>query len=310
MPSNPCVTILNVGHGNSAVIRDGTITIVVDTGGESVGGRLLDYLKSEGIDSVDALLLSHSDEDHIGSAPTLLLSDQVNIKKVFLNSDSTKRTEAFRNLRLALGLARREKGTRIETSLTTEQSGQMPAMSLGCDIIYPPPECVVSGPGGRGIDGATQSTNSLSAVVLVSSESKARVLLPGDSSADTLTFWKDETIDPSSDVIVFPHHGGRPGSLDPATFAHDFTSTTNPKFVVFSISRTKHDLPREDVVKAIQQALPSVKMICTQLPQRLESKASQHPWSHHDSGAGIVTSLHVRVQMTDGEVSVIRDLND
>lgn len=280
---------------------------MVDTGGERVGTRLLDYLKSEGITVVDALLLSHADEDHIGSAPTLLLCNEINVRKVFLNSDSTKRTVAVKNLQLALGKARREKGTQIENSLTTEQTRSMPEMTVRCEVLYPPPESVVTGPGGSGILGGAQSTNSLSAVVMISNESTMRVLLPGDSSADTITFWKDEAIDPSADVIVFPHHGGRPGALDPATFANDFTSITRPSIVVFSLSMTKHDLPREDFIVAIQAARPEAQLICTQLPKRLESKASQHPWAHHGSSCGLVTQLHVRVRMSDGEILILRD---
>ena len=307
MISDPSVTILNVGHGNSAVIRDGAVTIVVDTGGEHVGTRLLDYLKAEGIVEIDALLLSHADEDHIGSAPTLLLSDQVGIKKVFLNSDSTKRTAALRNLQLALGKARREKGTQVETSLTTQQTGLMPKMSLRCDILYPSPESVVSGPGGRGVDGGPQSTNSLSAVVRVSNQLSMRVLLPGDSGLETISFWQDENVTPEADVIVFPHHGGRPGTADPAVFAREFSSITRPAVVVFSLSKTKHDLPRDDVVDAIRVVCPEAHLICTQLPERLETKASEHPWTHHWRVAGLVTQLHVRVRMSDGEILILRD---
>jgi beta-lactamase superfamily II metal-dependent hydrolase len=309
MTCDPSVTILNVGHGNSAVVRDGDLTIVVDTGGADAGGRLLEYLRSEGVCVIDALFLSHADEDHIGSAPTLLLASDMRVKKVFVNADATKRTAAFGNLRLAIQTARRERATTIATSLTTEQSRLLSAPNLVMEILYPSPESTLSGPGGKSLDGAPQSTNSLSAVIRVSSAGMVRVLLPGDCDSSALAFWRDEPIDPSADVVVFPHHGGRPGTESPDTFARAFVAATRPSVVIFSMHVSKHDLPRDDVTVAICDVQPSAQLICTQLPKRLEAHSGYHPWIRHSSPTGIVRKLHVRVAMLSGDISVIEDNN-
>jgi beta-lactamase superfamily II metal-dependent hydrolase len=305
MTSEATVTILNVGHGNAAVVRDGGFTIVVDTGGEHAEEKLLAYLKAEGINQVDALLLSHSDEDHIGSAPTLLLSAEVAVKKVFLNSDSTKRTGAFKNLQLALQRARRLTGTEVETSLTSQQSRQVPTAGLNCEVLYPPPEFAVTGPGGTDDQGRLQTTNSLSAVVRFSSASGIRVLLPGDCSSETLEFWRAESVDPSANTVVFPHHGGRPGTSNPAMFARDFTASVGPGVVIFSISRAKSGFPRSDVLGAIQEIRPDTFLICTQLPDNLFTLAQTSPWLHHHGESGLINGLHVRVHMTDGGIQIV-----
>ena len=62
----PNLTILDVGHGNAAVLADTGGVVVIDCG---KGGTLLDYLETVGIKKVDVLLISHADSDHIRSAP-------------------------------------------------------------------------------------------------------------------------------------------------------------------------------------------------------------------------------------------------
>ncbi|RYZ73392.1 MAG: MBL fold metallo-hydrolase [Proteobacteria bacterium] len=305
MNSEATVTILNVGHGNATIIRDGDNIVVVDTGGAHAGGRLLDYLREEGLFKIDALLLSHGDEDHIGSAPTLLLATDIVVRRVFVNTDSTKRTAAFRSLQLALHTARREKHTETTVALTTAQSSNFAIPSLKLEILFPPPEYAISGPGGNDIHDIGQSTNSMSSVIRVSIDGGMRVLLSGDSDDSAMAFWKDENIDLSSEVVVFPHHGGRPGKSEPSTFAGSFASITKPSHVIFSIHFTKFDLPREDVVGAICASAPHTQLICTQLPARLEGQCNCHPWSLHSPTTGIINQLHVQIRMTSGSVILI-----
>ena len=51
------LTILDVGHGNSAVLHDSHAIFIFDAG---PGSTLNEYLRESGIDEIDALLISHS----------------------------------------------------------------------------------------------------------------------------------------------------------------------------------------------------------------------------------------------------------
>lgn len=71
-------TLLDVGQGLSAIIRTQNHTLVFDTGarfsdrfdmGKAV---ILPYLRHEGIQMIDTLIVSHKDNDHMGGAHTIL----------------------------------------------------------------------------------------------------------------------------------------------------------------------------------------------------------------------------------------------
>jgi len=74
------VTFLDVGQGDAAVIESpGGRVVLIDTGGISSAGaqdegRLVvePFLRREGVNHIDAMLLTHPHADHIGGADTLI----------------------------------------------------------------------------------------------------------------------------------------------------------------------------------------------------------------------------------------------
>jgi competence protein ComEC len=72
------LTLLDVGQGLSGVVQTSNHVLVYDTGakfsaasdmGQSV---LVPFLRSQGVDKVDSLIVSHGDNDHIGGVDSLL----------------------------------------------------------------------------------------------------------------------------------------------------------------------------------------------------------------------------------------------
>ncbi len=95
----PTLHVLDVRHGNSAVLIDDSGIIVIDAG---PGADLLDFLLENDISTIDVLLLSHADQDHIGGAMYLLSSKEVEIKNVYLNTDSIKGSDIWDDLTFTL----------------------------------------------------------------------------------------------------------------------------------------------------------------------------------------------------------------
>ncbi len=70
------VTFINVGQGDSILIRDGLHTVLLDTGGnlsfDMAKETLIPYFKKKRIYKIDCLIASHGDFDHIGAKDSLM----------------------------------------------------------------------------------------------------------------------------------------------------------------------------------------------------------------------------------------------
>lgn len=85
LPSGLHVTFLDVGQGDSVVIRQGDRTVLVDGGTRAAGERsVVPFLRSQGVRRLDLMVLTHPHEDHMGGllpvlkefpVDTLLLSE-------------------------------------------------------------------------------------------------------------------------------------------------------------------------------------------------------------------------------------------
>jgi len=66
------VSVLDVGEGSAALVQARTDRILVDTGPELRAEDVLRQLRREGVNRLDAMVLSHSDARHIGAARWLM----------------------------------------------------------------------------------------------------------------------------------------------------------------------------------------------------------------------------------------------
>lgn len=76
------VTFLDVGQGDCTVVQTEGHAAVIDTGNNDQGEKVVSYLESEGIDTLDYLILTHPDADHIGGGDNVL--EGLEVKKVIM----------------------------------------------------------------------------------------------------------------------------------------------------------------------------------------------------------------------------------
>lgn len=274
------LVVLDVGHGSAAVLHDEGGTVVFDTGKGAHVGR---HLENGGVRRVQAMLLSHADADHIGGAVTLLLNPALRIDEVLLNSDASKDSAVFEQLRYALAEANLHRKTKIDRRLTTSTNIERDGARI--EVLYPPDAIALLGVGGKSESGKPHNSNSMSAAIRVSSGSKSSVLLAGDIETDCLDEWKTRKVQPSACVLVFPHHGGMPGTsnkADAALFGFELARMVSPDVVIFSNHRTKDKNPQDEIISAISKATAGIRFACTQLPDRLHQDAKTNKlWSLH-----------------------------
>ena len=107
----------------------------------------------------------------------------------------------------------------------------------------------------------------MSAVIRIWSGDVPRVLVAGDIDQVGLESLRANTPDIRADVLVFPHHGGRPGRSDPDAFTEALMKAVEAKLVVFSIGRGRYRTPRPEIVSAVLRASKEAHIACTQLSE-------------------------------------------
>jgi beta-lactamase superfamily II metal-dependent hydrolase len=273
--AEPSLCILDVGHGNCAVILDDKV-VIIDSG---PGTTLLEFLKDEGIKEVAIVLVSHADEDHIKGLVSLIESRTVDIRVVRVNSDGLKESATWADLAYLLDVENKAGRLRFEVGLTTSDSGKFDTASVRVEILAPSPGLAVKGPGSTDHDDRKLTSNSMSVVIRLLRDGKPYVLLPGDIDETGFANLLESGQDLRAPVAVFPHHGGAV-SGNSARFAASFCKATGARDLIFSIGRGRYGTPRPEIVAAARAQSPGLRIVCTQLSEHCASELPKKEPTH------------------------------
>lgn len=270
MTASPKVIILDVGHGNCSILLDGRMSII-DC---APGSTLLDTLEYLNCYQITHLFLSHCDADHIGGLMSLLSEPRVKIENIYLNPDAFKKNAIWLGFRIALKDARSRFNSNVHTQLTTTLSGKLSSETVKIEILSPAPEMAASGTGGQDLRGRKLLANSMSAVIGLSHDSKRIALFTGDIDRVGLDNMLENVKNINSEILVFPHHGGKTLKANETKFAADLCDAVRPSIIVFSIGRDKYDNPQPDIIKGVRSAAPVSRITCTQLSKHCSASVS------------------------------------
>lgn len=253
--------VLDVGHGNANVIRENGNTIVIDTG---LNARLKEFLLKNDINHIQYVILSHSDKDHISGLAALLVSN-IKIDNVILNADADKTSETWRDLIFTLDGAHDRGELNFIVGLTDGILNTPGFDHTTLQIVAPTRLLAAYGVGAKSRDNKVITSNSLSAVIRVLYDQIPIALLTGDMDDITLDEITKKGTSITARYLIFPHHGGLPGSGDPQNFASKLLDAVMPITVLFSMGRETHLNPNVIIMKEVMARNPAVGIGCTQL---------------------------------------------
>ncbi|MBM3231705.1 MBL fold metallo-hydrolase [Candidatus Peregrinibacteria bacterium] len=204
--------ILDVGQGSAALLITPTgRTILVDGGPDTtVLERLGEHL-SLFQRTIDLLVISHADLDHIGGIPDVL--QRYDVRRVLLNGevrDSAPYAAVLREIR----------AHRIPVLLPDPATDIDMSDGVLLDVIWP------AGPAFE--ENASGNGTSLVVRVLCGSDS---VLLPGDIEMPSEAGILRSGADIRSDILIAAHHGSTTSS------STGFLLATEPSFIAISAGR-------------------------------------------------------------------------
>lgn len=311
------LAVLDVGHGNSAVLFSGDDVAVFDTG---TGSGLLEFLDQQGVTHVKTVFLSHADQDHVGGLVGLLAAETVTVERVVLNTDSSKESATWDDLLYELDARRRAGETVLATSITAGDSESFGAVTA--TTAAPSPYLAARGPGSRDRSGRRITSNSISAVIRLATAAGPIALLTGDLDLVGLEDLERAEDDVTAPILVFPHHGGGTRSADVPGYVTRLVERVQPRVVVFSIGRRREGTPDPEIVRHLRQVAPEARIMCTQLSRFCAKSIPTFTATHLSPtfalgrsdrvccGGTILVSLRDANEITpesDGHVAFIRE---
>ena len=222
-PDEVHVWVLDVGHGDAVLVRTGGGAWLIDAGPSSPrfdAGRsvVLPALRALGVSRLDAIVVTHADQDHIGGAATVV--ERMPVGRVWLTDASRHHPGARRLLEAAA-----DRGVRVARMSRGERLRQD---SAELRVLWP-----------RSAGGPPATSNAGSVVARLQTPGGC-VLLPGDAPAEVEAALLDEQT-PCA-VLKLGHHGS--GSSTSAAWL----DRLEPSVAVASAApRARSPLPHPEV---------------------------------------------------------------
>ncbi|WP_078468411.1 MBL fold metallo-hydrolase [Streptomyces sp. NBC_01201] len=305
--------ILDVGHGNSAILREGDRCVIVDAKTDKM---LYQALVESGVRRIEHLVLSHADTDHIAGALRILPNREFEVGTVWANADSTKDSMKWGEL-LALLADLADSGIcKVRIGISNADRDDLSLERVGIRILHPTLRDIGHGTGEAGKVRPEITTNGMSVVLQVNLDGRPALFLPGDVDAVGFRQIVARADLGSAPVLVYPHHGGHSGSALESDFADELCMTIKPEVVVFSMGRGNYENPLREVVERIRDSFPFIRMACTQLSRQCHPSVPMqtdrghlnlYPASGRASGTCCAGS--VRVRAVAGEIVVDPDVD-
>ncbi len=183
------VSFIDVGQGDAILVQSAGESYLVDAGRSEEGPKVIDFLRSRGVESLNGIVVSNPDADHIGGFPDVF--DAFEVSTIYLSGD-TKGTSTFNAFLRAV----RDEGSKVEE---VRAGKRMDWGSARADVISPPPDKLFS------------ETNDNSVGILLTFGASL-VLLAGDAEKKAEEYMNNGPYAGPLSVLKVSHHGSNTSS--------------------------------------------------------------------------------------------------
>ena len=257
---------VDVGQGTCQIIYLGQgRAIVIDTGRycprHEKSKSIMTILHSLKIATIEALVLSHNDNDHIGEASTILTNycteTARNVHSVWLLQD-----RPVENLTLLTSLQQaEERGCQVRHLADASKPKILfedVNANLVLKVLYPSFLQTL-------VAQKNKKPNTACAILQLV-VGKSKLLFTGDASLDALTNVHTAFGTLSLDIMSVPHHGSCMG-MSNSQLSWIYGTAFSTKFAVISTGTTnQYSHPSENVICAIRQS--GAEVLCTQVTSK------------------------------------------
>ncbi|OJU17705.1 MAG: hypothetical protein BGN88_00160 [Clostridiales bacterium 43-6] len=204
------IHIIDVGQGDAILIKSGDKTALIDTGPGTGTTKLLRYLNQRNIKTIDALILTHPHEDHIGGATAVLTGFDVQTIYMMKSEGSLTPT------------------TKTYTTLLTtikNQNKKIKAPATGDNVKLGNFTLNFFAPKGK-----YDNLNNYSIIVKAVHQSTSAIFM-GDAETAEETELLKSGFDVAADLLKVGHHGSKTSSSEA------FLEAVKPSFGAISLAK-------------------------------------------------------------------------
>jgi len=219
------VSFINVGQGDSALIRDASgFDVLIDGGNTSAGPTVVAYLREQGVDDIDVMVVSHADSDHIGGLIDVLNATDLAVESVLYSGypGDTVTWSTF--------------ATAVANEGITMTIAQFPMTYIWGEttahILNPEPGLV------------NPETNDASVVVLLE-HGNNRFLFPGDIDSSIEADVVARSTPVAAQILKVAHHGSAYSSSE------EFLTAVLPKEAVISVGDNSYGHPADETISRL-----------------------------------------------------------
>ncbi len=230
--SSQTVAFIDVGQGDSALIRDGAgYDVLLDGGKPEAGATVVAYLRRQGVGELDAVVASHADSDHIGGLIDVLQANDIRVRQVLYNGYADD-TSTWRDFVAAV----QAKGVLL---VPVQFPQELDWGKLHVHVLNP----------ASGLH--DPETNDASLVLLVE-YGAMDYLFTGDIDAAIEATVVARGTPVAAEVLKVTHHGSQYGS------SAAFLAAVDPQVGVISVGENSYGHPSSATITRLQAAGASV----------------------------------------------------
>jgi len=222
------VSFIDVGQGDSALLSDANgFDVLIDGGKQSAGPTVVAFLRQQGVDDIDVLVVSHADNDHYGGLIKVLEATDIVVEAVVYNGYPSTAVSwgAFLSAAAARGL--------------TPTAAQFPATfswgEMDAHVLNPP----------TGL--STTDDNALSLVLRID-HGEMNFLFTGDleSASEAQVIARGTPV--AAEVLKVAHHGSAYAS------SAYFLQAVSPWESIISVGENNYGHPAADTLARLASA--------------------------------------------------------
>lgn len=213
----------DVGKGDCILLSMGEDHVLLDAGYEETSAEITGELKTRGVSSLDAMIITHYDKDHVGGAAEI--AEEIPVETFYL-PDYQGEADKCADL---ISLIERE-------GIDSIRVNEMTQITLGQAQIEVDPALIT-------YDVMLENDNDASLIVKIF-YGEDEWLLPGDIEKDAIEIWLQENTQ-TFDILKMPHHGKKEGNTK------ELIKNVDPSIAV--ITDSAEDEANEKVLKQLDK---------------------------------------------------------